>query len=127
VKFIFALAAFLLSIVPAAAQTTALPNQALGWTQAAADLAEAQSLRYDLDLDGTTTALQGHMCGNSTIAGQFDCFAPLPAMTPGAHILRLRSVRLVSGTELASAFSAPLNIVMIAVPSTPTNVRLVNQ
>jgi hypothetical protein len=113
----------LLLAVPVQAQTAAVGTENLTWDQAASNLAEAQSLGYDVQ-DGAAPAapLAGVACSGST--SPFTCQARLPALTTGLHSLALRARATVNGTVLSSAFSAPLSLLIVAVPAIPQNVRL---
>ena len=83
----------------------------LGWMQRAADTAELSTFRYAIYVDGARAELTGVSCQppSSPTSSDFDCSAPLPPMSPGAHTLELATF-IVDGDLLESAKSAPLQV-----------------
>lgn len=119
--------ALLLSAVPVAAQTQAVGTERLLWDQPAADLATAQAYQYAPLLDTATPPAQlvpfvGVTCAGS--ASPFTCGIRLPPLTTGLHSVRVIAATTVGGTVLSSAPSAPLALLIMAVPAVPQNVRL---
>lgn len=81
----------------------------LGWTQTAADSRELSIFHYAIYIDGTRAELAGASCQPpaSRSSGDFDCIAPLPAMSAGTHTLELITF-IVDGNVIESPRSAPL-------------------
>ena len=84
----------------------------LGWSQAAADSGELATFQYAVYVDGARAELAGVSCQppSSPTSTLFDCAAPLPAMSAGAHTLELATFIVVSGSPLESARSAALQV-----------------
>ena len=82
----------------------------LGWGQMAADSDELSTFHYAVYLDGARAELTGASCQPpaSPASAIFDCSAPIPAMSAGAHTLELAAFIVVDGAPLESARSAPL-------------------
>lgn len=109
--------------VAATAQTAVVGTEQLAWDQGGSSLAEVQAQSYDVR-DGTAapTALTGVACAGA--ASPFVCQTRLPALTTGLHSLAVRARATVNGTALLSAFSAPLSLLIVAVPAVPQNLRI---
>lgn len=109
--------------VPALAQTQVVGTERIGWDQPAASLADAQGYAYDY-VDGSAAAvrLSGVTCSGT--ASPFLCSVRLPALTTGIHSLRTVASVTVNGQTLTSPQSAPLSLLMMAVPAAPQNLRL---
>lgn len=105
----------------AAHAQTALPADKLTWQQDAPSLADAQGYQYRLHIDGGAPVALVATCSG---VAPSTCVAPLPSMTPGQHRLELAAVLVVDGAPLEGARSAALDLLMVAVPATPTNLRL---
>jgi hypothetical protein len=107
----------------ASAQIPAVGTEAITWDQAGDTLAQVQAYVYDAQ-DGTVApvTLDGVTCSGA--ASPFVCSVRLPALTTGLHSLTLRASVLVDGQPLSSPRSAPLLIVIVAVPVAPQNLRL---
>jgi len=118
------LLALLYMAAPAAAQAPAVPADSFGWDEAAPSLAAANAYIYEAEIDNVvrTPALTAVCTG---AVSPFFCKAPIPAVTPAAHTVRIRASEVVNGQTLVSAFSTPLSFLMRAIPSTPANVRIV--
>lgn len=116
------LAVVLVSVPAYAQQPDVTAADKFEWDQPAATLVEANGLRYDLELDGGPVVAVAVTCAGA--ASPFVCSAAIPAITPTTHVVRLRAVATVNGTELASAFSAPFSFRMRVAASTPMNVRI---
>ena len=84
-------------------------TERLGWTQTAADSRELSTFRYAIYVDGVRAELSGVACQppSSPASANFECTAPLPAMSSGAHTLELATF-IVDGSLLESSRSAPL-------------------
>ena len=108
------------------AQTSIVPGsqQKIAWDQAAPDLATAQGYSYTVSDSGVALAVESPVCTNSPTAGVFICKTPVPALTPGAHSLVVKTSTMIDGTLIESPPSVPLAVVMVAVPATPQNLRL---
>ena len=87
-------------------------TERLGWDQQAADAAELVTIRYAIFVDGTRSELSDTSCTTPAAAGGFPCTARLPAMSAGAHTLELTAFIVDSGTQLESARSSPLRVVV---------------
>jgi glucose/arabinose dehydrogenase len=83
----------------------------LGWSQTAASNDVLSTYRYAMYVDGDRTELTGAACQPpaSPTSADFDCSAPLPAMSAGFHTLELATF-IVDGSVLESARSAPLQV-----------------
>jgi hypothetical protein len=123
---LFALALACLLFVPTltTAQTSAKSTDKLQWDQAAPDLQTAKTYRYQVYLDAAPAglALNADCAGTSAPV----CVAPLPPLTPGAHVASVTaSLVLPDGTLVESPKSAPVTFTLIVVPQAPDKVRLV--
>ena len=105
------------------AQTPVVGTEQLQWDQGAVSLAQAQSYSYDVQ-DGTAAPVAVSPVTCSGAASPFVCSTRLPALTTGLHALAVRARVVVNGTTLQSTFSAPLSILMMAIPAIPQNVRI---
>ena len=87
-------------------------TERLGWTQAAADSAEVSTFRYATYVDGARAELSGASCTppSSPTSADFDCTAPLPAMSGGLHAIELAAFIVDGGTVLESPRSAALQV-----------------
>lgn len=117
-----ALLVVLVVVVPAHAQSTATPTSTFAW-DVDAGLAAAQRYTYTLEIDGLLRAGPVPVtCSGTAIA---TCVTPIPAVTPGTHVLRVRLTDLVDGVPINSEFSAPLTFTMIVL-TPPRNLRVVS-
>lgn len=109
--------------IPAYAQTQAVGTETLAWDQAGDALATVQSHTY-LWADGTAapTPLAGVTCAGT--ASPYRCSARLPALTTGLHALTLAARAVINGQTLTSTPSAPLSLLIVAVPAVPQNLRV---
>lgn len=102
-------------------QTQAKPTDKFTWTQDA-PLAAAQAYRYELELDGVLhTAPLVHTC-TAAAPTSSQCTAPIPAVTPGTHSARVRTVDASLPEILQwifSDYSDPATFTMRAVPARP--------
>jgi glucose/arabinose dehydrogenase len=90
-------------------------NERIGWSQPAEDAAQVASFQFVIYVDGVRTPLTGLSCSSTATAAGFDCSAPLPPLTPGAHTLELASVVVDATGVLESGRSAPLRVVVRAI------------
>jgi glucose/arabinose dehydrogenase len=82
----------------------------LGWTQRAGDSAELSRFRFAIYVDGARTELTGVSCARPARSSlDFECSAPLPAMSAGPHTLELASFTDDAGV-LESVRSGPLQV-----------------
>lgn len=89
-------------------------SQRLAWSQAAPSAAAAQSYRFALFLDSIRSMLDGATCAGGS--SPFECSAPLPALTPGRHVLELSAIDPATGAE--SGRSEPLVVGQQAITDT---------
>ena len=122
-KIIALLSAFVLMALTAHAQTPADPSKRLGWDVPGQAVTVAQASGYNLYIDAATTpvGLQSVSCASGGGSGPaVTCTAPIPAMTPGTHLITLTQT---SGTA-ESAKSTGLSITFVVVV-TPQGLRVV--
>ena len=108
-----------ISAIPTSAQTPAVPSDKIAWDMRQ----DTAGMTFEIAIDGSRSPLAGSTCG-ALADGVAACNAPLPAMTPGLHELRLIAVLVVNGQRVESAPSLPLSVTFIVV-TTPENVRLI--
>ena len=118
---VLSLLLILFGAVSAAAQ--AAPTDRFEWSIAAPTLAVANAYRYDLELDAVIlpTALVTTCTG---AVSPFICRAPIPAVTPTAHVARVRAVD-TTATVIVGPFSDPINFTMRATPAKPAGLTVV--
>jgi len=95
-------------------------TEKLGWNENAADASELSGIGFEAYVDDQPSTVNGVVCGTVATAAGFECKAPLPAMTPGAHTLELSSFYL-SNPSAKSARAGPLSVVLsvsIGAPAT---------
>ena len=105
------------------AQTPAVGTEILTWDQAGATLVAVQGYVYDVQ-DGTTAPARLTPVTCTGTATPFVCGSRLPALTTGLHSLTVTARTTVNGTQLSSSPSAPLALLIMAMPATPQNLRL---
>jgi aldose sugar dehydrogenase len=93
-------------------------NERLGWTQQATDATELADFKYAIYVDGTRSTLSGVSCSTTPASAGFDCTAPLPRMSNGAHALEMASYVDNGGTVLESPRSATLRVIVSAAATT---------
>jgi len=98
-------------------------NERLGWTQPATDAVELADFKYAIYVDGARSPLAGTSCSPTPSSGGFDCSAPLPRMSAGAHALELASY-VKDGTVLESARSSPLRVIVSPAASATNRLAL---
>jgi glucose/arabinose dehydrogenase len=84
-------------------------RERIGWDQPAASSAELATFRYAIYVDGTRSELSGVTCASSSGSAGFACSGPLPAMSPGSHVLELAAFTS-SGGLVESARSTQLRV-----------------
>ncbi len=87
-------------------------SERLGWSQQAADAVELGQIQYVVYIDNARTTLSGVNCGGTSGPSGFDCSAPLPPLTGGAHTLELASFIADQSGIQESARSAPVRVFM---------------
>lgn len=96
----------------------------LSWDQAAPDLATAQRYVYLHFDDGAAAgvAFPTVTCAAKTpaVAQLFDCSAPFPPFTPGAHTIAL----VARDGTVDSAKSSAFAFTFVVVPAEPVNLRI---
>ncbi len=104
-----------------ASAQTATPISKFAWSQAGPDLATVQAYTVRRFDDGGTTGVTLTTVTCSGTVSPFQCEAPIPAYTQGAHTVFITSANVAG----PSSGSNTLSFQMVLVPSTPTNFRLV--
>lgn len=118
--------AILFGVASISEAQVATPGSRLAWDQAASSLGQAQNYIYEAFWDGgSAVPMTGVACSGDT--SPFTCSAEFIALTPGSHVVRIRAVDTASvpGTRLESPLSAVFNFTLVALPATPTNVRII--
>jgi hypothetical protein len=105
---------------PVTAQTPAAPSDKLAWNQSVSS-GSASSYTFLILVDGARSPLTSVTCTGDT---DLSCVAPLPAMTPGRHEVRLVAVFTANGQAIESAPSDPLVLTLVVI-SPPSGLRLV--
>ena len=89
----------------AQAQTAVMPSQFFNWDHNGVSL-----LTQQVCVDGTCTAVPG----SATVRA-----VPMPAMTPGSHVLTIKSCNQAGCSE-----SAPFPVTLVVIPAPATNLRV---
>jgi glucose/arabinose dehydrogenase len=84
-------------------------TERIGWMQSASDAVELSTFAYAIYVDGVRAELAGVACQRTAASPDFECSAPLPELSPGAHTLELATF-VVDGQVLESARSAPIQV-----------------
>jgi glucose/arabinose dehydrogenase len=100
-------------------------RERIGWNQPAANVAELNTLRYAIYVDGARSVLAAASCTPPAGADGFPCSAQLPSMSPGAHVLELASFTDTDGI-VESARSAPLQVTVAGATAPAASVPLVD-
>lgn len=102
----------------------ARPSDKFAWTQDAGSLTTVQSYRYELELDAViqATALVTTCTGTDS---PFNCSAPIPAVTPSNHSVRIRAVDVSGSSPLVGDWSDVFTFVMKAIPSKPAGIKII--
>jgi glucose/arabinose dehydrogenase len=87
-------------------------SERLGWSQQASDAAALAQFQYAAYVDNARVTLNGVTCGTTATDAGFECSAPLPPLTPGAHTLELAAFVMDPSGVLESSRSGPLRVVM---------------
>jgi aldose sugar dehydrogenase len=88
-------------------------RERLAWSQQAANAGELGQLQYAVYVDDARQTLAGATCDDTASASGFECSAPLPTLTLGAHTLELATFVVESSGIVESARSAPLRVFMM--------------
>src|SRR5687767_10911134 len=94
---------------PPSGEVRVSPGDRLGWTQQAADAVQLASFQYALYVDGSRMLLGNATC-TTAATGTFDCSAPMPTLSTGAHTIELATFVVEGAVTLESTRSAPLRI-----------------
>ena len=106
------------------AQTPTVQADKLGWSQTTT-ASELSLLSFAVFIDGARQPLADVSCVVSSTAGVYDCVAPFPAMTPGAHTIELVAIRTEGTLVVESAKSAPFAIRLVVGPAVPAALKIV--
>jgi hypothetical protein len=120
VRLLIPVLAALLLVVSSAGAQTSTPASKLTWDQASvASAAEAQALTYRYYPDGSTTGttLAGVTCTGTT---PVVCQATFPAFTPGAHTLTMTAANAAGESVKSAVFS----FTFVVIPAAPGNIRI---
>lgn len=98
---------------PGGSQTPPAATLRLAWSQAAPSQGALNGYGFILFVDGSRMPLSGVTC--SAAAADYDCFAPLPSLSMGTHILEMMTVDNTTGSESNRSES----IVFNGSPTTP--------
>lgn len=114
---------FALLIASAAQAQQATPLSNFAWEESAPDLATASGYTYLRFDDGATTgvAFTSVKCAAATapLTG-FTCVTPIPAYTPGPHVVNIRARNIAGDSPASNTLSFTMNVA----PNSPTNLRL---
>src|SRR4051794_12145655 len=104
---------------PPAADNQITGRERLGWNQLAVDAAEVATLKYAIAIDGVGSELLGVTCDSNQTSEGFACTAPLPALTPGPHVLYVFAGLVIGvGSALVSPPSPPLSVTVVPAAAT---------
>lgn len=121
-RVLLTVAMLLTLAAPAVAQS--LPTDRFSWTVAAATLTQAQTYRYEAQIDTPALFVLAVTCTGAT--SPFSCSAPIPAVTPAQHTAIVRAVDISIPTQPAvGPWSDPLTFQMRAVPAKPGSLTIV--
>lgn len=113
--------AFLLIASAVFAQTPAAPTDRFAWDIPDA-AAVAQGYRWELEIDGATTPV---VLVTTCTGAPTACTAPIPALTPSQHSVRLRAVDAPAGaTAIVGPWSDLFTFRMRATPGRATNITI---
>jgi aldose sugar dehydrogenase len=107
---------------PAPGMSSATPqtiagNERIGWDQLAPDAVELETYHYAMYVDSQRVELPEAGCDPTFTATGYACSSPLPALSPGAHTLRIASYVVDGRTVLESNPSTPLFVSVAAAPA----------
>jgi hypothetical protein len=96
-------------------------TERFGWTQTAADNRDASTFQYAAYVDGIRVELMDVSCKPpaSPTSTDFECSAPLPAMSSGAHMLELVTFTVEGSAVRESPRSAPMKVLKAGADTTP--------
>jgi hypothetical protein len=112
----FLLFALLLSAQPVLAQTPATPADKLAWDMPGIGPVSS-SYRYAVVVDGVRQSVAPTCQGDTDVT----CSLPLPAMTPGRHVLQV--IATLNGAESAPSADLVLTMVVVVTPVNPRVTR----
>lgn len=95
---------------PSGGGNTISGRERFGWVQTVASEGDLALYRYALYVDGARRVVEGESCAATAAPTSFECSAPLPPLTPGAHTLELAAFVTSGDTVLESPRSAPLQV-----------------
>jgi len=121
-KIALLVASLLIAVASTAAAQNAAPTDKFQFNMVAGSLAEANSYKYELELDGVVQATP--LAVTCVDPSPYTCKAPIPAITPSTHTARVRAVD-ISGTPIVGPFSDLLTFTMRATPAKPTGLTIV--
>ncbi len=87
-------------------------NERLGWTQEAGSAQEVAAFRHWVYVDDVRETLDGTRCLHQQPSGAYSCFAPMPQMVPGRHVLELTTTLTRGSQVLESARSHPVVVIV---------------
>jgi hypothetical protein len=128
-KFRYLPLALLLFAAPAFAQTPAGPASRLAWNQPLSTDQTLSGYTHFASVDGAAPVALTRTCSGTPTPQGFACTAPLPAMTPGTHVVRVIARYTVQGQTFEAAEGAPgdrISLTLIVV-LTPTGVTVAPQ
>jgi len=108
--------------LPAHAQVK--PTDNLMWVQDESSLAIAQGFRYELELDNVVL-VEPLKVTCSGIVRPWNCQAPIPAVTPTTHTIRIRPIDITNADPIVGPWSDIFTFTMRAVPSKPTGIKII--
>ncbi len=82
-------------------------SERLGWAQPASSAAELASIQYAIYVDNNRSVLRNVSCEQTAGSSGFDCRAPLPNLSAGAHTIELASFVQSGGEIFESERSSP--------------------
>jgi hypothetical protein len=102
-------------VTPATA-TKVTGTERLEWTQAVVASRDVSTYRYAAYVDGVRVELREVSCKppSSPASTDFECIAPLPPMSAGAHGLELAMFIVDGSTMRESPRSAPMTVIKAA-------------
>jgi hypothetical protein len=104
--------ALLLSAQPVLAQTQATPADKLAWDMPGIGPL-ADSYRYSVVVDGVRQSVTPACQGDTDVT----CSLPLPAMTPGRHVLQV--IATLNGGDSLPSSDLVLTMVVVVTPVNP--------
>lgn len=99
---------------PSGGGNTITGRERFGWVQTVPSQGDLALYRYALYVDGARRVIEGESCAATATPTSFECSAPLPPLTPGAHTLELAAFVTSGDTVLESPRSPPLQVTVAA-------------